>query len=262
LILGTLYFNSRIFLVNPFAISTTQNVEIAASPQVDPFQKTLNIKLNRSLSSQVVFIVARYNEDISWLALNFPDIPHLVYQKSEDSTTCNGAPLCSYPNVGAEAPAYLQYILDFYETLPNVTVFLHGHQSAWHESNIVQKLNRIRFERVKFFNVGENTMCVNLTREDDIQSVTTAQGWDEFMADEFGPMPEQVCSPCCAQFAVSRDRIRLRSKSFYRRLMKWITTTSMRTFYSSRVFEYLWHILFGEEPVIDHHNNHYYLYPS
>ena len=34
-----------------------------------------------------------------------------------------------------------------------------------------------------------------------------AQVWDQVYAQELGPLPPAIHSPCCAEFVVSRDRI-------------------------------------------------------
>lgn len=66
-------------------------------------------------------------QDTSWLDVYLSEIPHVVYQVDDwDKTT--GAEHRSLVNKGNEAMAYLQFILDYWERLPQTIVFLHGHR--------------------------------------------------------------------------------------------------------------------------------------
>ena len=53
-----------------------------------------------------------------------------------------------------------------------------------------------------------------------------AQLWGLLFETELGPLPEWVHSPCCAEFMVSRERVRLRPLAFYASLLNWLGHTS------------------------------------
>jgi len=57
-------------------------------------------------------------------------------------------------------------------------------------------------------------------------------------------IPEVLAQPCCAQFAVSRDRIQSLSKGQYIFYRDWLLSTELSDYISGRVWEYLWHYLF------------------
>ena len=76
-----------------------------------------------------------------------------------------------------------------------------------------------------------------------------AQMWGLLFEQELGPMPEYVHAPCCAEFVVSAERVRKHSKQFYASLLDWLRHTSNDRFWAGRIFEYVWHIIFGEEPI-------------
>ena len=61
------------------------------------------------------------------------------------------------------------------------------------------------------------------------------------------PVPEKISTPCCAQFAVSKQQILTRSKEEYERYLTWLVETPLSDDMSGRIFEYLWHIIFGAE---------------
>ena len=71
------------------------------------------------LSARIV--VARNNEDTSWLDIYLGRIPHIVYQVVDAN-----AEFTTAVNKGKEAMPYLQYIIDHYNDLPDVSVFTHG----------------------------------------------------------------------------------------------------------------------------------------
>ena len=77
------------------------------------------------------------------------------------------------------------------------------------------------------------------------------QVWPDVFQAEFGDVPEQLHAPCCAEFMVSKDRILAHSKEFYIHLRDWIVETELGRYRSGRVFEYMWHVIFGEEYVIE-----------
>lgn len=72
-----------------------------------------------------ILVIARYNEDINWIR-EFPD--KIIYNKGSRETIPED--LQSYsielPNVGREAHTILHYIIENYDTLPDVVVFSQG----------------------------------------------------------------------------------------------------------------------------------------
>ena len=55
------------------------------------------------------------------------------------------------------------------------------------------------------------------------------------------PLPEFVATGCCAQFAVSSQRIRERPVEFYDEIRQWILDTRHPDHITGRVMEYMWH---------------------
>ena len=51
--------------------------------------------------------------------------------------------------------------------------------------------------------------------------------------------PPVLSQPCCAQFAVSRDRVRDNPKDLYLHLRSWLLNTSLEDKNSGRIFEYV-----------------------
>ena len=56
--------------------------------------------------------------------------------------------------------------------------------------------------------------------------------------------PDHVAVGCCAEFAVTAERVRQRRKEEYEYYRKWILKTPYSDSMSGRVFEYSWHRMF------------------
>lgn len=54
-------------------------------------------------------------------------------------------------------------------------------------------------------------------------------------------VPKVVAVSCCAQFAVTKDKIRERPKSDYVRYRDWLIKTELKDSISGRILEYSWH---------------------
>jgi len=63
------------------------------------------------------------------------------------------------------------------------------------------------------------------------------------------PIPETVGVACCAQFAVTREKVRERPIEDYQRYREWVVNTTLEDYISGRVMEYSWHLIFGRPPV-------------
>lgn len=86
----------------------------------------------------------------------------------------------------------------------------------------------------------------------DEQEVYTRDAWKRSPNFELllvMDMPQVVVTPCCASFIVTRTRILKRPKRVYEDIRRWLIDTDMDNYFSSRVMEYTWHILFGDPPV-------------
>ena len=62
-------------------------------------------------------------------------------------------------------------------------------------------------------------------------------------------LPDTVGVACCAQFALTRNKILERPVEDYMRYRKWLLETPLVDHVSGRVLEYTWHIIFGQQAV-------------
>jgi hypothetical protein len=77
------------------------------------------------------------------------------------------------------------------------------------------------------------------------EEVFWPKAWEELFPSD--PIPHTVSQSCCAQFAVSKDRIRALSLERYEHFRNWLIKTDMEDRISGRIWEYLWQILFQGE---------------
>jgi hypothetical protein len=95
----------------------------------------------------IEIIVARYNEDLSWL-LEYPfnNFQYTVYNKGDnDNFEKKGVlKIINLPNVGREVHTYLYHIIENYHNLSNVTVFFPGSLNLERKkTKCIQILNNI-----------------------------------------------------------------------------------------------------------------------
>jgi Protein of unknown function (DUF3431) len=188
--------------------------------------------------------------------------PNVIYTVDDLNATLH-TPM----NKGKEAMAYLTYVIDHYKNLPSTMVFLHSHRdgypAAWHNDNpnydnveSVNDLNIDFIQRNGYANLRCNWSvgCPNelqLFRDppqgDRLIEHTFATVWKDIFPSN--DMPSIVATPCCAQFAVSRNQVLGRPLADYERYRNWLIGTELDSDVSGRILEYSWHIVFGREAV-------------
>lgn len=172
------------------------------------------------------------------------------------------APLHTPMNKGHEAMVYLTYLIDNYDSLADITIFMHPHRIAWHNPELLghdafEMLRRLSSERVIregymnlrcYWDPGcpdrlypSKSNRFNLKREE----LALAAAWAELFTDD--PIPEVIGAPCCAQFAVARERIQSIPRANFVKYRNWLMRTPETDWISGRVFEYLWHKIFANQ---------------
>ena len=88
----------------------------------------------------ILLVMAHWKEDLSWIASN--PFPAVVYHKHPDDS--NDAPHFVPHNVAGEASAYLKFIVDYYDSLPESVIMLHSHRYAYHQEDILILLENMK----------------------------------------------------------------------------------------------------------------------
>lgn len=224
---------------------------------------TIEDKAPKPPNDKVVVMGALSTDDVAWATIKLHEWDAFIY--TVDNNTA--IPFHTDRNKGKEANAYLTYIIQNYESLHTTVAFVHSHEFGWqkawhtdadHHSNVAS-LNSLNVDFVQR-NGYANLRClhspgcpdeVHPFREPMDESKTTeiafAAAWREIFDND--AVPEVIGVACCAQFAVSRQQILQRTKEEYFRMHAWLMSTELDDQTSGRVFEYLWHIIFGQESV-------------
>jgi Protein of unknown function (DUF3431) len=104
-------------------------------------------------------VVARFeSEDVSWLEKSDLPVDKAIYVVDNPSLS----PGFTVPqNKGHEAMVYLSYVIDYYDHLSDITIFVHPHQVTWHNNDILysdmlktfEHLSEAHVSRQGYFNV-------------------------------------------------------------------------------------------------------------
>lgn len=197
-------------------------------------------------------------EDVSWLADVGKDWRIFHYVTDAPLHPDLSVPVAK----GNEAMAYLTYIIDHYDHLPDIVLFHHSHRRAWHQAmDSLEEVRRLRPEfvaRVGYASTRclpgcENVIPLAPQGISDLQQLHQA-GRDVqlstllrlFLGKE-EPLPSTLASPCCAQFAASRAALQRHSQAWWRRLRQWLMDTPVDDAQSGRLLEHTWHVWLGNE---------------
>lgn len=204
-------------------------------------------------------------EDTTWVEKELGDLlePHGLLTPAIYVVDDKSAPLHPPKNAGHEVMVYLSYIIDFYDRLPDIAIFMHHHQFAWHNNELletdaaqmVRHLSPERVTRLGYMNLRchwdpgcpswlhPGTIDRNYEKQEEH---LLAQSWAELFP--LDPIPTILAQPCCAQFAVSRERILATPKQRYIHMRDWVEHTELSDYLSGRIFEYLWQYIFSDSP--------------
>jgi Protein of unknown function (DUF3431) len=149
------------------------------------------------------------------------------------------------------------YLIDNYDRLPNIIVFIHSLQYQWHNDDPNKDgatvLSRLQLPYV--LSQGYiNLRCVwvigcpaeihlNSPRGEFPTEASFAEGFAKLFPEQVakGEIPDVVGASCCAQFAVTATKVREKPRNEYIRIRDWIINTPLEDSVSGRILEYSWH---------------------
>lgn len=204
--------------------------------------------------TSVLVIAKTKREDVRWMEAELADQPKAIYV-ADDPT----APLHPPKNKGHEVMVYLSWIIDNYDSLPDVVIFMHAHQYTWHNDDLlghnaadmVKRLNHHRVWRQGFVNMRCNWFpgCPDWMHPRETErnankqeEILLAKSWSELFP--LDPIPSVLAQPCCAQFALSRERIQAKPYAQYLWYRNWLFSTKLQDSMSGRIWEYVWQFVF------------------
>lgn len=248
--------------------SEMQSVEDEGRPEVEMGKKPKpfppgTVKPVGSTYTKMLVVPRTTTEDTSWIFEHFPvggPVNTSIYVVNDPE-----APLRPPKNKGHEVMVYLSYIIDSYDNLADVNIFMHSHKLAWHNddlldhdaSKMIGRLSAERVQREGFMNLRchwnpgcpdwmhPGTVEVDINKQEEVM---LAKSWSELFPMD--AIPTVLAQPCCAQFALSRDRILALPKSRYVFYRDWLLRTPLSDYISGRIWEYVWHYLFTGKNVV------------
>jgi len=218
--------------------------------------------------NNVVIVIARYNEDLNWLATEpFSKYKYIVYNKGVNdnffrSANCVG--VVELPNVGRETHSYFQYIIDHYDALSNISIFLPGsadsenklsraktvildtekypNQNAFACINTTKpSFNELKdFQIEEYLSTNENNKSLNTDASIKLAEKRPYAYW---YYHTFGPVNlDTHCVTYNAMFAITKETILQKPIEYYKRLQEQIS--SHHNHEEVHYFERAWETVF------------------
>eukprot|EP01112_Ceratiomyxa_fruticulosa_P011389 TRINITY_DN3086_c0_g1_i4.p1 TRINITY_DN3086_c0_g1~~TRINITY_DN3086_c0_g1_i4.p1 ORF type:complete len:219 (-),score=13.20 TRINITY_DN3086_c0_g1_i4:74-730(-) len=180
---------------------------------------------------------------------HFTDIEHLVYSH----TKAFDVNVVVLPDKGREATLYLRHIIDYYDNIAGVTVFIHAHRSAWHTKDSLKVIENLRWGQEGYAPFHGYLLWAGSPNITDVYGVynSLAAIWPKFFEPYVGyPMPKVIRHTCCSEFAVTRETIHKRPLKFYEDLYNWGMENDISSWEYGHLVEIVWHIIFGMNPYL------------
>jgi hypothetical protein len=184
--------------------------------------------------SSVHVVIAHYKEDLDWIkSIKYPITVVTKHQYQAETI----------PNKGHEASSYLEYIITNYDKLSDYTIFVHGHRNAWHhKQNMDDKINALQFKH-DYYNINDQGIGELIKFPASYSKMVELKDpVEKILSREIDF--SKVVYRCSAQFYVKRETILQHPKETYQKLLDWIYNSKEPSFWTSRMFEYIWHIIF------------------
>lgn len=154
-----------------------------------------------------------------------------------------------------DAVQRLRYIIDNYDRLPEVILFIHSQRYQWHNDDpYYDGVPMLRNFQVPYLQKQGyvNIRCAwSLGCPAEIRPYTDTHREDVHAGEYFKTgfmelfpgvgVPHEVGVSCCAQFGVTRSKVHERPKSDYERFRTWLSETPLKDELSGRIMEYSWH---------------------
>lgn len=219
---------------------------------------------------EVTLVLATMNyTDNTWIDKELGDLlaPHGHLNTAIYVVNDASAPLHTPANKGHEAMAYLTYLIDSYDSLPSISIFMHGHRTTWHNNDLLalSSASMIRFLRPEkvlkdgYMNLRchWNPGCPDHLHpfateydEDKAEELLVKDAWMQVFQVDETEVPEILAQPCCSQFAVTAERIRQVPRERYIRFRDWLMSSDLDDYVTGRLFEYFWQYIFNQTSVL------------
>ncbi len=181
-------------------------------------------------STRYLVIVHQYDGDVGW-ACNLK-FSHIIYEKEKPEKEPFSA-----ANKAKGETNMLKFIAEFYDDLPENIIQVYQYEyKDYHKGSLVDILNSPDFEKryaqsktKGFWNFNE---CI-WHEDPPIEGMIQSGFWPKTMEKTFGDIHDYGSflygKKACAQFVVSRDRIRTLPREFYSDMYFWLVENTIGT---------------------------------
>jgi hypothetical protein len=198
-------------------------------------------KNNFTENNNKEIVVSRYNEDLSWLNNKpFNNYPVIVYNKGTNDSFIkhdNIYKIVNLPNIGKIDHTILYHIINNYNNLKDITIFLPGsvnmkykYKKAKKVIELTEKINNsvymcnknVNFEKLKNFKMDgyETRYSINKNKNtDDIMLKSTIRPFDKWY-NNFFEDKKLTCVGFYGIFSMSKKDILKNPLSYYQNLIK------------------------------------------
>lgn len=160
-------------------------------------------------------IVSRYNENIEWTK----SLPNVIIYNKGPQLPSEYKNEIYIPNVGREGHTYLTYIYNNYDNLDDYTIFLQGNPFD-HSPTLLQTLKKYINNKINldFEYISEWIIDCKLSGCIYDPTLPLKKVYEKIFNEKKETLNFKFGAG--AQFIVSKDKIRRRTKKFYYKLLK------------------------------------------
>ncbi|MCJ1316524.1 hypothetical protein MMC15_001845 [Xylographa vitiligo] len=215
-------------------------------------------KFSKGTYTRVLVVPHTSKDSVTWMDDRLLGVSGALYVVDDPT-----APLHPPRNKGHEVMVYLTYIIDHYESLPDILIFMHAHRQAWHNSDLlgfdavemIRRLNSKRVIRHGYMNLrcAWDPGCPEWLHPHETGDLLTkqeqgllAESWSELFP--LDPLPAVLGQACCAQFAVSRETVLSIPHQRFVFYRDWLLRTPLTDYFSGRIWEFIWQYVFTGSP--------------
>lgn len=148
-----------------------------------------------------------FEDDLEWLRSS----PYPVRVFSKNKETKNNLDFAEsidfVPNIACEVTSYLYYIINYYDQLPERSVFIHGHENANHQKMPICEAIE-KFSSEDFVDINRFVNCYMILLKESVYYNL----WNYFFEEK---PPVFLNFKYGSQFIVSSNKIKTRPKKFY-----------------------------------------------
>ena len=206
----------------------------------------------------LTIVTSHWKEDLTWLTKSkFPVV--LIDKEGADPSPF--VPQHVIPNLGLESTAYLKYIIENYDNLPEAVAFIHGHETAPHQNHdrpLLEVIEGANWSKYGFIPLGNTHWAEGFLDEfvptkDGISYVVRLHTFFQSLCIPIkGGIPDKGAPwihDLGAQFVVTRERILANPKKLYEGWYYIFNNNLDFTKEFAYIMEKTWHVTFGEDAV-------------